>query len=210
MTFGMSMEGNETALESLLSKSVAESNGSGEFTYLEIGTHEGLTLLGMARLLESCQQKALLIGIDLPGDPYGLVSQGREKFGRFWAGEWSPPAQVPDVAVKILLERSPDSIRRLGNTPLNLVLIDACHCEQCCINDFCAVEKLVCPGGRVIFHDASPVCQNKPQGNFHGPDKIEVRSSLEKLGLLDDRRKCWIKEVDLVDVPFGICGFKKT
>jgi hypothetical protein len=188
----------------------AESSHSFRFNYLEIGTHEGFTRLGMATLLQARNVDSLLIGIDLPGDRYGLVSRGAQKFGRFWAGEWGRNGDAPCVAIKILLQPSPISIsEKLSDVPLNFVLIDACHCEQCCINDFEAVEKLIQPDGRVVFHDASPLCQNKVQGSFHGPDKIEVRPALEKLGLLEGKRAGWTKETDLVDVPFGICAFKK-
>jgi len=92
----------------------------------------------------------------------------------------------------------------LGGETFHAVLIDGCHCAACCRADFLAVEPRVAPGGVVLFHDASPLCDGALQGNWHGAMTIEVRPVLRELGLLENERPGWRLLADLTRVPFGM------
>ena len=73
---------------------------------------------------------------------------------------------------------------------LGFVFIDGCHGSPCVKSDFLGAEKIVVPGGVVVFHDSDPGCQGL-HFQPHCEMGIEVRRELLHLGLVDGSRAGW-------------------
>lgn len=198
--WGMGQEGNEQAITDALVKAHAESQTrNGIFQYLEVGIYTGGT---MRAVHEVCKQMgpSLVIGFD--AHDHGV-------------SKWCPPYRRGSQGMAVIFGTRENAVHTLHGEFLNVVFVDACHCVQCAMDDFTAFESFVPPGGRVIFHDASPLCQDKIQGNWHGQHYIQVREAFKRLYLLPGYdsgppRPHWQLETDMVDVPFGVAVFKRT
>ena len=201
--FGMGQEGNEAGIVAALARAHRSAQGV-PFTYLELGIYQCGTLMGVCRVLEQLSGESRVIGLDV-GDhgvrptPWfeglyaplaGTAGAAGEKKVRAWL-HWGDREALRPPGV-------------LSGETCHAVLIDGCHCAACCREDFLAVEPRVAPGGVVLFHDASPLCDGALQGNWHGAMTIEVRPVLRELGLLDNTRPGWRLLADLTRVPFGM------
>ena len=65
----------------------------------------------------------------------------------------------------------------------DVVLIDACHCKECVMKDFEAVEGLVTQGGFVLFHDTDEAVQGIHKDTCENPHQV---NGIETLAALDE------------------------
>lgn len=205
--FGMSQEGNEQAITDALVNAFVETQRAGRpllsppprpFHYAEIGIYTGATLRAVGEVLAQLGPH-LALGVDV--HDHGVTA-------------WLPRYR-PGATGLAFLQRDAAAASQLG-LPWDAVFIDACHCRHCAMAEFLAFEPHVAVGGRVLFHDASPLCQGNVQGNWHGQMYIEVRKAFEDLALIPKLgvefvpRPGWVLEADLVTVPFGVAVFRRV
>ena len=79
---------------------------------------------------------------------------------------------------------------------IHWLMIDGCHCVNHMMLDFLHFGDRVAKGGVAIFHDVSPLSQNKCDYQGHGPNIADFgtacREGIRKLGLYDGFRTDWV------------------
>mgnify|MGYP001617170478 FL=1 len=166
----------EAALEATVT-----SHSDASFHYVEIGVASGATLAAMALLLEGCGIRYRCDGVDIAN---GWSYDKEEAKRRMWANPFPYHWQLWDCGSFIFLKRYVDAI--------DFLLIDGCHCFECCFRDFVMAEPLIRVGGMVAFHDVDVENQCKSEELQHWGEKlIEVRRAVQELGLLDGSRPGW-------------------
>lgn len=162
---------------------------------LEIGTASGYTGKGISRFCGSIGAKLKYQCIDgVCGRPH--------------------PGNLPDGGI-FHCGDSRELFESI-NGSFNLIFIDACHCNNCCILDFLNYSPKCVVGGYVLFHDTNP--SPKWQGAHwqgHGPKTpafcLGVRMALDKLGLLHGKRTDWsFVDEQKAGEGFGMMLFRKT
>jgi len=205
--WGWCLAGCERAFADALQRSCP----TGTFRYFEIGLGDGDTCAAVANLLVQLKGKDWqAIGLDLARDPFHL----RSNAGMVWRGHWAGKlvgTVKPEAGgvYLVLCDLEIALANQLKECRFNTVFIDACHCQECSEHDFICIEDRVEPAGCVIFHDASPLCQNANPQTFHERRLVGVRATLDKLGLLNNTRPGWTKIHDLDAVTFGAAIFQK-
>jgi hypothetical protein len=167
----------------------------------------------VCKILDQLGCEAHVIGIELPNDPFQMKYFAPPTLWPYWIGEYGQNKCREDfVSASLLFKESKDAFaNELKDEVFNAVFIDACHCYEHTTEDFLQVEPHIARGGVVIFHDASPICQNDDPQTFHHPPKqLEVRRAITELGLMDDTRPGWQKIFDGVKIPHGIFAARKT
>lgn len=183
--WGFCFEGNEQAFTEALIHSLRPG-----FVYLEIGIGRGDCLRSVSEILaQTIYPDWRIYGVDVPeygGDALNVNEIGTALFGSVGVG-----SDTPERSIALHLTGSEEFFKRSTLKP-HFTFIDACHCADCPEREFLALEPSVPVGGMVCFHDTCKPCQHehRPQ---HGPGGggIEVRSAVQKLGLLDGTRDGW-------------------
>lgn len=169
--FGICMAGCEERFEALL-KEQATTAADTLFTYLEIGVAYAGTFKAVHDILVETGRAFEMIGID-PGD-YGALEK---------AAKW------PNV--KMLKMTREDAFRRNLVSRMDFAFIDGCHSKKCVKEDFLAVEKLIKPGGIVVFHDFGIDSVGAGLPPHCLTEKTDVRGAAEELQLLPCTRPGW-------------------
>ena len=180
--WGFCFEGNEAAFTNAVLYALRPG-----FVYLEIGIGRGDCLRSVSEILEQTEHDDWRVfGVDVAE----------------YNGDAVKPAYVPNLFGCVAVDSStpPRSVSlhltgsehffRLSKLKPHFTFIDACHCAKCPEREFLSVEPRVPVGGIVCFHDTCQPCQHQ-----HAPQPcgggIEVRSAVQKLGLLDGTRPGW-------------------
>lgn len=161
-TFGLCMEGLEEKFEEVILMVMRYRE---EVRYLEIGVWLGGTFNTVCDILEATQKPWVAWGID------------------------PDPHVEPRKNVTIIAKSSAEALGA-WMIPIDICLIDGCHCYRCARNDFEQVEPWITRGGIVLFHDFAPVAQGSK--DQHGDrSMLEVRRAVDDLGLLSNTRHGW-------------------
>lgn len=166
--FGVCMEGTERQFES----AIREISGQRDnVNYVEIGVWIGLTLKAVCGILEET------------GKPYHA-----------WGIDPNPLVE-PDAHISIISRPSQEALLD-WNIPIDICLIDGCHCFDCARFDFQLVEPWITTGGLVLFHDfGPPVVQGT--ADQHGTGlPLRVWDACDWLGLNNESRLGWIRLPD--------------
>ncbi len=165
-----------------------------EVTYVEIGVACAVTLTNISMVIRDHGIKWRTIGIDLP-DGYSLDKKAVARNGHVSHfpttietnvnGSVSPPWGH----LTVYLKSSHTFIPENWTYPIQLALIDGCHCAKCCGTDFLLLEPFIVPGGIVMMHDIDEASQLQDEPRGHG--KREVRNVARDLGLFDSTREGW-------------------
>lgn len=155
------------------------------FRYVEIGLGHGETLASAAQYFES------LIGyihgfhtftcyaVDLPeaSDRQSIAERRLAQRG------------VPASRVEFWLSGATRFFETFPERA-DCIFIDGCHGAACVTADFLGAERIINPGGIVIFHDTDVYSQGlHPQP--HCGTGIDARKAVALLGLLHDHRPGW-------------------
>jgi len=170
--FGVLSSENVAFLQKWVPGIIAAHNGV--LNLLEIGMANGYTMRGIRGLALNAGAKFSYTGID--GE----------------CGQPNDECKFPECTY--LVGDSGDTFWQVPDAKFNLLFIDACHCSNHVILDFCNYAPKVVPGGYILFHDTHP--SSNWQGRHyqcHGPQgvpdfNIAVRAGLKKLGLDPLRR----------------------
>lgn len=203
MNLGFNFGGIEELFGEMLDRSIRERT-TVNYQFLEIGTATGRTLVSVADRLRDTLVTWRATSIDLVDGPYfnakeffkmSLAHQVSIEF----CGSCRNEPFVADVQkndIRVLLLKSPDKRAICAPSSLNFVLIDGCHGSPCVEADFLSVEKAVCPGGIVAFHDSG----ERDQGGgmqAHCGQPINVRSAIDNLDLYPvDANAAWSTKRD--------------
>ncbi|HQQ81931.1 MAG TPA: class I SAM-dependent methyltransferase [Cyclobacteriaceae bacterium] len=153
---------------------------SGPFVYYEIGIGNADTMLAVHSWLSQRMIQHKIVGVDLPNYQGGAINYNFNE---------QPSATFGEIRLALV---GAAEFLASCEEKANFAFIDACHGAPCVTNDFLGVEKLIKPGGIVMFHDTDPNCQGI-HFQEHCATGIEARAAVEKLGLLDDSRPGWKK-----------------
>lgn len=165
LEFGICMEGFEHRFARLVQKLWPT-----EGAYLEIGLAHGKTFRAVSTLLAyRCGDDWHAVGID----PAPL-------FSGFHRNQIVLPFKSEECVNGIKL-----------HAPYALVLIDGCHCDECCADDFRRVAPHVQTGGFVLFHDYAPEQQGMGAQGYHDDRPINVRKAVDYLKTLPRFQKEW-------------------
>jgi len=183
--FGYSMGGSEAAIEERINRVIER---FGRLDYVEIGIGEGQTLLTVSQIAEESGRDWIVVGIDLM---HGRHFQPHRFLNHLESAVViaNRPCKIYDKSISVWLSGSPYSVKFIP-FPVGYALIDGCHCRECAIRDFLAIEEKVRVGGLVAFHDAGVSDQNEEPQCLPGRG-IRVREALSQLGLLDGLRPGW-------------------
>lgn len=192
--FGIRMEGCEEGIEDVLRQALQGSE-SLFFRYLEIGVASGETLHAVTEIvrelvrLHAPHKAWATVGIDIwEGWALNMVSI------RSLLPEMCLVADGGAVAYgrpNLFLKPAAELLREWPEmVDFDVALVDGCHGKACVMADFLAVERLVVPGGFVIFHDAG-VADQGGDWQPHCQEGINVRAALNELGLLQNLRADW-------------------
>lgn len=197
--WGWCMGGNEEPFCKALADT-AKRSGRDRFRYLELGPAKCGTMHAVCTALEDMGVKADVCGVELPNDPFGTRALAPNLLWRWWdkAGD-----ERTGIRAWIEYADSRDVLHVCDGEKWDVIFIDACHCDECATRDFLAAEKLVADWGTVIFHDASPACQEWDLQRFHDDRPLRVRRAISRLGLLNGVRDGWRLVADLKDLPNG-------
>jgi hypothetical protein len=193
--YGTINEPESRFLESIVTRAAAILQNRVKF--LEVGIACGYTGRGIANF---CKGKGIAIeyhGIDgESGKPHpGVLPDG----GTFHLGDSTE-----------IFESIPDGF--------HVIFIDACHCNNHVILDFCNYSPKVVVGGFVVFHDTNPnmIWQGFHEAYWqgHGPKTaafcIATQQALSKLGLLNGHRTDWAPAgIEHSGDMLGMTAFKK-
>jgi hypothetical protein len=185
------MHGNEKAFCDTLFDTATRSRND-RFNYLELGVAKLGTMFAVHRVLSSMGIPFEVVGMELPSDPFGVSDV------------------VLPAGMRIIWADTRSIVGAGADRAWDVALIDACHCEECTTRDFLAVEEIIAPWGAVIFHDASPACQEWDKQLFHEARPLRVRKAITDLGLLTGDRPGWKLTHDLYSVPNGCAIFRRT
>lgn len=186
--FGIRTDGTEEAIEKLI---CFHSRMFQEYTYLEIGTAEGVTLKAITDILkEENHPKWRTIGIDIP-DGWSLNMQTiYSQFGKELFFQDVSRGQVPilapwnDPSLILIDGKKPLEFKE----PIQFAFIDGCHGAPCVMKDFLSIENNIVKGGIVMFHDAGKIEQGTDwQG--HCGEHINVRKAISNLGLWGEQEE---------------------
>lgn len=176
--YGYCMAGTEASIEERLAE-VANRFG-GEMNYVEIGIAEGQTLLAVADFAGERGWKWNVLGIDILNgkhfNPHRFLNNTHRNITI--ANE---PCKIYDGSISVWLCGSPYAVKFIPFA-IQYALVDGCHCTECTMHDFVAIEPKIAVGGYVAFHDAADQDQgNEPQCR---PDRrMNVPEALRQLGL---------------------------
>jgi len=192
-------------------KAALSARETGPFRYLEVGILHGGTMRAVTEVL--VQFPGLdwqVVGLDLPSDPNKLGARAPALFGQQFKGELRDEYRPDATGVFLVFGSLKDFVSRLlRETPIHLCFIDGCHCSDCAASDFLQIENSIAPGGCVIFHDASPLCQGWDPPSYHNLG-VGVRSALFGLGLLNGTRPGWKLLDDMNQLFHGPSIFQKV
>jgi len=129
--------------------------------YFEVGCRNGASFAIFGR---SMPPGSLLLGVDMPGGPWGMVGSETHL-------EKVADTLRLDYRVELLYRDSqkPETLAEvktvLDGQPVDALLLDADHSRAGVVSDLEMYSPLVRPGGIVIFHDCgflgSPLCLEK-------------------------------------------------
>ncbi len=204
--FGLRMSGNEMEIENLIKDYLSKSKDDG-FKFLEIGSAAGETLKAVYEIVQENIKHSnwRIDGLDLV-DGWSLDMDKINKFGHPIAiykndvringiGAFGIP-KYPDEQAVLWIESDPRQwLKNLKDEIIDICFIDACHCSSCPQNDFLAVESKIKKNGIIFFHDTCILSQGT-DFQPHGESFIDVRKSIDSLGLYDNKYPNWkfIKE----------------
>lgn len=157
LEFGICMEGFEPHFADLINR-LWPTDGS----YLEIGLAHGKTFMAVGTLLGyRMGDHWRAYGID----PNPLFGGDKLKLQQ-----------------SVCTKKSQDALVEIKEAaPFALVLIDGCHCEECCQRDFVLVWPHVQRGGFVLFHDYAPGQQGGGAQAYHDNRPIQVMHAVQTL-----------------------------
>jgi len=210
--WGWCMDGNELIFTEVLCHSVLMCSNP-DVKYLEIGVGRCGTMRAVCEVFNQMNKPARVIGLELESDPFFQKRCAPVTLLEYYAGHY--PVKWYDnakVQASILFKQSVAAFETdLKDEMFNVVFVDGCHCKDHTIQDFIACENHVLPGGTVIFHDASPMCQGiHTQSLCPSKSKITVRAALDELGLLSGTRPGWRTAADANETPHGIYVVQKS
>lgn len=187
---GFSMQGLQASVAQVV---LAVCERFDSVTYLEIGVGWGQTLAGVSQLLqENVRKQWRTIGVDL-NEGYSLDMKQVRNCARVAGVPLNSTSNLLAYPVwgeaTVYLADSQTFLRDYWDQELNLVLIDACHCKECVMNDFRNIEPHVVPHGTVMFHDFGADQVGQPQP--HNSSILDVNGACKELGLLDQNRAGW-------------------
>lgn len=171
--WGLCFDGNEATYCSALDLA-HDAAGNGWLNYVEIGLGYGDTMRAAQVYLKHHRYEFSTIGVDIPSCYHGARTPDCYPF----------PART-----KICLNGS-ESFFRDAEIYLHFVFIDGCHGAACVKADFLGAERVIAPGGVVVFHDTDIGCQGI-HFQDHCKTGIDARKAVIDLGLLDGSRKGW-------------------
>jgi SAM-dependent methyltransferase len=196
---GICMDGLESSFLGAIKSTMPTKDGV--WTYLEIGVAYGGTLNGVSTLAKDNTSPWRCIGVDLPNG-WSLDLKHIESQYKTFTIRTDIPRLLPVSGTTVFLIGSENMVPRFDDKSADAVFIDGCHEYECCISDFVSVERIVKPGGVVIFHDAGRLQQGgDPQPHKGKP--IEVYNALVDMGLIGNTRPGWSK-VELHDGNMSI------
>lgn len=133
----------------------------------EVGVYGGDTGKGIKEYINSKERQSFLTGVDNNRDGEKL----RYSYDRLIIGD---SFKVADQIV---------------NKSQHLIIIDACHCFGCVLEDYNAYVPKIKIGGFVAFHDAGKHIQKFKDYQHGDPlnedSYISVRKALTKIGLFE-------------------------
>lgn len=183
---GYGMGGTEEVIESRILDVISK---FGRLNYVEIGIGEGQTMFAAASIANDAKVPWAVLGVDIAKPRHFRWNEWNDRC-TFPHIVSTDPYFAPDNTITIWLSGSP--IAKLPWKP-NYVLIDGCHCKECCVRDFVAIEPLVDIGGIVAFHDAGDN-ERYPEPQCRPDRGCEVPDALLELGLHHSQstiRKGW-------------------
>lgn len=158
-------------------KYIVETFPNEKLFLVEIGTYDGYTCIALNKELQNIHHTTNYeyFGVDLKENRLEKIKQHK----------------IPNI--KLFLSRSEESFM-LAPDNLHWVLIDGCHCVNHVMLDFLNYGYKVKKGGLIIFHDISPLGQNKLDYQGHGPKNhtdfgTATLSAFKKLDIFN--RKDW-------------------
>jgi len=169
--WGICMQGNEAVISTAIIKVIEKHPRNYPFHYVEIGVAEGKTFSAICELLNSKPIDWSAAAIELPN---GWSFNGDEFLKN--TKEW-------DERIVLSLNGSPAALDQFADKSVHVILIDGSHSKESVIADFLASDRILAPGGIIIFHDTDSESQGLDV--FSGqPEGIQVRIALQELGLL--------------------------
>ncbi len=175
-----------------------------EVTYVEIGVACAVTLTNISTVFRDHGSKWRSIGIDLP-DGYSLDRKAVLRNSHLSHLQISVEANVngsinPQWSqISVYLKSSHTFLPENWTYPIQLALIDGCHCAKCCGTDFLLLEPFIVAGGIVMMHDIDEASQLQDEPRGHG--KREVRNVARDLGLFKSTRPGWTMLDELQSQP---------
>jgi SAM-dependent methyltransferase len=199
--FGIRMDGNELEIESLIRDYLKNIDS---FNFLEIGSAAGKTLKAIYEIIqESVSHHDWEVnGLDILNG-WSLDMKAIEQFGHPISIIYNN--QLPNHLEKarLFLQDDPRQwIKNLQNSSIDICFIDGCHCSNCPADDFLSVDRKIKRGGYVIFHDTCILSQGT-DWQMHGNSFIDVRNSIQKIGLLDNKYPNWTLYKELLGTRFS-------
>ena len=132
---------------------------------VEIGLWDGLTAYAICQILDEIQYKYTFWGID----------NRRYKI----------PEGLKGKITSIIMDANNSNIFKFLPTEFHLVIVDACHCKQCAVNQFNLYAPRIARGGVIAFHDTAQESQGDIVSVGCENATIEVLEALEELKLGD-------------------------
>jgi len=179
--WGIAMQGCEPYFVETIVQTYLEMKKTEPFRYIEIGIAEGYTAAAVAETLRLITNHWKIFAVDISGGwsfNWELFKENIEQYGSQIS--WS-------------LDGSPRALRAYV-PKANLIFIDGNHSRESVITDFEEAHKILAVNGRLIFHDSDAQSQGKD--TEHLPKGIEVRKTLEELGLLFDQHPKYMRFLD--------------
>lgn len=164
--FGLCMETFEDRFEALIHQIASTRLNPARLRpatcYVEIGIWLGSTLETVAQVLSETSHPWHAWGID-PKTGY----------------------EPPDPTHVTILYCTSTEAFKTWTDPIDLCLIDGCHCFECAKQDFLLVEPFMTEGSAILFHDFSP--RQQTGKTEHGEFSFGVRDACSELGLFSGR-----------------------
>jgi len=142
------------------------SEGFGLINIVEIGLWDGLTANAICNFLINIGQEYMFYGID--NIKHEL------------------PEGLDEKITSIIMDANNLKVVSFLPTEFHFVIVDACHCKKCAINQFNLYSPRIVKGGIIAFHDTSQDAQGDIVSVGCQSATIEVLEALKELKLEDN------------------------
>lgn len=168
--WGIAMEGCEEPIQRAFKFAIDGMEEDAPLSYIEIGVGEGRTISEICKMLNDSGREFIVVAVDIKGG-WSLNEEEFYKNTRSFSDK-----------IELNLQGSPGALKQFSNESIFAIMIDGDHSKEAVIEDFKEADRILIPGGIILFHDSGAEDQGKDVFEKQ-PNGIRVREAIDEIDL---------------------------